>query len=126
METVITALENDAISVNGVVYDEFDSGYYKYYAMFVKKGIPFKSGATIVQRPAHRPRTSTKVKKTLYIEKKHVDDLEAIKKGLNMSDKIVAKVNEGQEPDVKPYTIDDISIGLIKFWTEWFKNEGKK
>jgi hypothetical protein len=32
-----------------------------------------------------------------------------------MSDRIVAKVNEGQEPDVKPYTIDDIPLGLIKF-----------
>jgi hypothetical protein len=31
-----------------------------------------------------------------------------------MSDRIVAKV-EGQEPDVKPYTIDDIPLGLIKF-----------
>ena len=121
METIITVLENEAIDVNGVVYDEFDSGYYQYYAIFVKKGIPFKIGATIVQRPAHRPRTSTKVKKTLYIEKKHVEDLETIKKGLNMSDKIVAKVNEGQELDVKPYKIEDISIGLIKFWTKYFE-----
>ena len=117
METVITVLERDAIDVNGVVLKRGDLGYYNYFALVVKRGVAFKIGATIIQRPAHRPRTSTKVKKTLYIEKKHVDDLEAIKKGLNMSDKIVAKVNEGQEPDVKPYTIDDISIGLIKFWT---------
>ena len=121
METVITVLENEVIDVNGVLYKKDDPFYFQYYVMFVKKGLVFKTGATIVKKPAHRPRTSTKVKKTLYIEKKHVDDLEAIKKGLNMSDKIVAKVNEGQEPDVKPYTIDDISIGLIKFWTKYFE-----
>ena len=121
METVITVLGSEAIDVNGVVLNPEDFGYYNYFAMFVKRGVAFKIGATIVQRPAHRPKTSTKVKKTLYIEKKHVEDLEAIKKGLNMSDKIVAKINEGQEPDVKPYTIDDISIGLIKFWTKYFE-----
>ena len=121
METVITVLENEAIDVNGFVLQKEDFGYSAYYAMFVKKGITFKIGAKIVQRPAHRPRTSTKVQKTLRIEKKHVSDLSAIVKGLNISDKIVAKVNEGQEPDVKPYTIDDISIGLIKFWTKYFE-----
>ena len=121
METVITVLGNDKIQVNGFVLQKEDFGYSAYYAMFIKKGVAFKTGAVIVQRPAHRPRTSTKVKKTLYIEKKHVDDLEAIKKGLNMSDKIVANINEGQEPDVKSYTIDDVSIGLIKFWTKYFE-----
>ena len=121
METVITVLEDNAIDVNGVVLKRGDFGYYIYFGIFVKRGVAFKIGATITIKQQGRPKTSTKVKKTLYIEKKHVKDLEAIKKGLNMSDKIVAKVNEGQEPDVKPYTIDDISIGLIKFWTKYFE-----
>jgi hypothetical protein len=117
METVIIVLENKAIDVNGVVLQKEDFGYYKYYGMFIKRNFGFYPGAVIVQKKQGRPRSSTRVQKTLRIDKKHVDDLNKLVKGLNMSDRIVAKVNEGQEPDVKPYTIDDIPLGLIKFWT---------
>jgi hypothetical protein len=122
METIITVLENEAIDVNGALYKKGDVWHSQYYAMFIKKGIPFKSGAIIVQKKQGRPRTSTRVQKTLRIEKKHVEDLNIVVKGLNMSDRILAKINEGDTV----FKIEDVSISLFEFWVNYFNKNDKK
>ena len=39
---------------------------------------------------------------------------------MTLQEKIVNKINEGQEKDVKAYTFKDISPSLWSFWTEYF------
>ena len=40
-----------------------------------------------------------------------------------MIQKILNKINEGQESDTEPYTIENTPESLIEFWEELFKNE---
>ena len=123
---MIKVLINNAIEYNGTIYQQGQTGWVALYNKFVKRGVTFKLGATIEEKERGRPRTSTKVRKQLYIDEKHAETLDIVKQGLNLEEKIVAKINEGQEPDVRPYKIEDISISLIKFWVAHFNRENKK
>lgn len=38
-------------------------------------------------------------------------------------EKILKKINEGQESDTEPYTIENTPESLILFWEELFKTE---
>lgn len=122
MVTTITVLDNLDINNNGVVYKKNELGYYALYSKFIKRGITFEKGSVIDNKKIGRPRTSNKVQKTLRIDKKHLNDLNTVVKGFNMSDRILAKINEGD----KQFKFSQISISLIEFWVEWFEKNDKK
>jgi hypothetical protein len=120
---MIKVIENNAIDVNGVVYNENQLGYYAYFAMFIKKNIPFKIGSVIEEKERGRPRTSNRERLQLYVQEKHVKMVRTFKKGLDIEEYIVKKVNEGQESDVEQFTIETVPYNLIEFWVEQFKKE---
>ena len=39
--------------------------------------------------------------------------------------KVVAKMNEGQEPDTKPFTLGSVPISLRIFWMRYFREQEK-
>lgn len=119
----ITILENLDIEVDGKVFTKNHERYSSLRAKFIKRGLPLKSGATIEEKKLGRKLSSTRVQKSIRVEKKYLDNVMNVVQAMNMLDKILEKINEGQEPDVKPYTAEDISPALAKFWIEYFKNE---
>jgi hypothetical protein len=122
---MIKVLAGDAIDHNGIIFNTWDAGYNNLYSKFVKRGITFKAGAIIEEKERGRPRTSNRERLQLYVQKNHIEMVRTFKQGLDIEDYIVKKVNEGQERDVKPYTIETIPFNLIEFWLKEF-NKNKK
>lgn len=122
---MIRVLAGDAIDHNGIIYNHWDAGYNNLYSMFIKRGITFKAGAIIEEKTVGRPRTSNRERLQLYVQKNHLEMVRTFKQGLDIEEYIVKKVNEGQEKDVKPYTIETIPFNLIEVWVKEF-NKNKK
>jgi hypothetical protein len=120
---MIKVIENLNIDHNGNVYTPESVGYHSLYCKFIQKNIPFKIGAVIEEKEVGRPRTSNRERLQLYVQEKHVKMVRTFKQGLDIEEYIVKKVNEGQESDVKPYTIETIPFNLIEFWVEQYKIE---
>ena len=116
----ITLLLNFDIDVNGKVYKKEGEGYYKYYSMFVKKGVALKIGAVIELKPLGRPKGTSKVYRTVYIEKTALNQMLDVVKVLNKDQRILDKINEGQEKDVALYTWDTLPPALNEFWSKYF------
>jgi hypothetical protein len=120
---MIKVIENLNIDHNGNIYTPKSVGYHSLYCKFIQKSIPFKIGAIIEEKTAGRHRTSNRERLQLYVQKNHIEMVRTFKQGLDIEEYIVKKVNEGQEIDVKPYTIETIPFNLIEFWVEQFKTE---
>jgi hypothetical protein len=120
---MIKVIENLNIDHNGNIYTPESIGYHSLYCKFIQKNIPFKIGSVIEEKTVGRPRTSNRERLQLYVQKNHIEKVRTFKKGLDIEEYIVKKVNEGQESDVKPYTIETIPFNLIEFWVEKYKIE---
>jgi hypothetical protein len=121
---MIKVIENLNIDHNGNIYTPESVGYHSLYCKFIQKNIPFKIGSVIEEKTVGRPRTSNRERLQLYVKEKHVKMVRTFKQGLDIEDYIVKKVNERQEIDVKPFTIETIPFNLIEFWVNYY-NENK-
>ena len=120
---IITVLENNVFDVNGEIITNKDPQFRFYKQMFNQKCIEIKTGAQIVKKPLGRPKGTSKVYRTVYVEKKALNQILDIVKVLNKDQRILDKINEGQEKDVKPYTWDTLPPALNEFWSKYFNKQ---